>query len=65
MLQFDLNQCTDIIQRPIRGSRGYHLADRGPYGLGFNAESAVHEIKSRLSRCDVLDLIVLDLFRTR
>ena len=32
------------------------------YGLGFNAESAVHEIKSR---CDVLDLIVLDLFRTR
>jgi len=36
MLQFDLNQCTDIIQRPIRGSRGYHLADRGPYGLGFN-----------------------------
>ena len=57
-----MNQCSDNIQRPIRGSRGYHLADRGPYGLGFNAESAVHEIKSR---CDVLDLIVLDLFRTR
>eukprot|EP00956_Cyclotella_meneghiniana_P035220 scaffold112761_cov46-Cyclotella_meneghiniana.AAC.4 len=33
MEQFDLNQCTDSILRPIRGSRGYHLVDRGPYGL--------------------------------
>ena len=51
MLRFDVIQCTDSIQ-PIRGSLGYHLADRGQYGLDFMLK--VHQ-KSFVSMC-LLDL---------
>ena len=34
-------------ESPIRGSCGYHLADRGPIGLGLHAAIAI----------DVLDLL--------